>query len=225
MKLRRVVLISLVGSLGISLAQCRPHDRHPLEELPAEIAANLQSVPGTQLLVSIAPPDRDAGEGAGELPPGVLPLKKQCQTSQQFFSYMLFPVTICTPNSGFGDVLAAYQKATAPPTAPAGSTTVKSYKLSSFAGQNVRQFCFQTSGPFGVTIVKTVDCNDVTTCHLALPCLGCPTVTWHGDVCESQGRPPQLHFIGELTARPINISRCPGSLSQCGEPEPPPVPQ
>jgi hypothetical protein len=220
MNLRHVVMTSLVGSLGLSLAQCRPDHRAELEELPAAIAANLQSVPGTELLVSIAPPDR-----VGELPPGVLPLKKQCQTSQEFFSYLLFPVTICTPNSGFGDVFAAYQKATAPTTAPPGSAEVKRYKLSSFAGQSVLQFCFQTSGPFGVTIVKTVDCSDVTTCQMALPCLGCGAVTWHGAVCESKDRPPQLQFIGELTARPIIISRCPGSLSQCGEPDPPSVPQ
>jgi hypothetical protein len=221
MKLRRVVPLCLVGSVGLSLVHCRPYHRAQLEELPVEIAASLQRVPGTQLLVGFAPPDLPAAEQQ----PVVLPLKKQCQSTQEFFSYLLFPVTICTPNSGFGDVLASYQAATAPATAPPGSADVKSYKLSSLRGQSIQQFCFQTSGPFGVTIVKTVDCNDVTTCQMALPCLGCGGVIWHGDVCESQGRPPQLHFIGELTARPISISRCPGSLSQCGETEPSPVPR
>lgn len=221
MKLRHVVMATLVGSLGISLTPARPQVRAELEELPAEIAANLQSVPGTQLLVSIDLRDRRVDE----LPAGVLPLPKQCQSTQEFFSYLLFPVTICTPNSGFGDVLAAYQKMTAPRTAPPGSAEVKSYKLTSFAGQSIRQFCFQTSGPFGVTIVKTVDCNGVATCQMALPCLGCGAVIWHGDVCQSQGRPPELHFIGELTERPISISRCPGSLSQCGEQDPSPVPR
>jgi hypothetical protein len=222
MRFRSVLLTFLVGSLAFSLTESRAQGREQLDELPAEIAANLRSVPGTQLLVSIAPPDR----GTSEPPPDVVPLEKECQSSQEFFSYVLFPVTICTPNSGFGDVLAAYQSATAPTTAPPGGGEVQSYRLSSFAGQSVRQFCFQTSGPFGVTIVKTVDCNSVRSCQMALPCPGCGVETWYGDSCESQGRPPELHFFGELTARPITFTACAGSLSQCGDGQgdPPPFP-
>ena len=222
---RRVVQALLVVLLSLSLAHCERHDQAPLEELPAEIAANLESVPGTELLVSVPLRSR----GLGELAPGVLPLKKACQSSQEIFSYVLFPMTICLPNPNFGDVLSDYQTAITPPTAAPGGVQVKSYKLSAFKGRTfvAPQFCFQTSGPFGATIVKKVDCDDVTTCTMALPCPACPVLMWSGQQCESEGRPSEVQFIGELTERPIQFSKCPGSLSQCdtGEPEPPPVPQ
>jgi hypothetical protein len=222
---RRVVQAAFVLLLSLSLAYCERHSETPLEELPAEIAANLQSVPGTELLVGFPPRSPERGEPA----PGALPLKKACQSTQEIFSYVLFPMTICLPNPNFGDVLSDYQTAITPPTAAPGGAQVKSYKLSSFEGRTfvTPQFCFQTSGPFGATIVKKVDCEDVTTCEMALPCPACPVLMWSGQQCESEGRPSEVQFIGELTERAIQFSKCPGSLSQCdtGEPEPPPVPQ
>jgi hypothetical protein len=222
---RRVVEAILVLLLSLSLAHCERHRQARLEELPAEIAANLQSVPGTELLVSFPSPST----GPGELAPGAVPLKKACQSTQDIFSYVLFPMTVCLPNPNFGNVLSDYQTAITPPTAAPGGVQVKSYKLSAFNGTTfvTPQFCFQTSGPFGVTIVKKVDCDDVTTCTMALPCPACPVLQWSGPLCQSEGRPSEVQFIGELTERPVQFSKCPGSLSQCdtGEPEPPPVPQ
>jgi hypothetical protein len=219
-RLRTLAIATVL--LLLPLGGCRPERDAPLEELPAAIAADLQTLPGTDALVAAARPTTATGDVA----PGPLPVPRDCETTQEFFSYILYPVTFCSPIFEFGEVLTAYVEATTPPgSAPTGDRQSKTFQLSSFQGRRFdpRLTCHQRSGPWGATITKTQLCNGGISCVMAVPCPGCPTFLWDGDNCETTGRPTEVIFIPELTARLPSIKRCPGSISTCGEEEPDPT--
>jgi len=237
MTIRQTTLLAVVFLLSFSFSQCRNEKGTPPngdaakgEELPKEIAANLKPVPSTDLLVSVPPVTVSPPKIIAQ---GVLPLPKACFTTQTFMSYCTYPVTICTRFTNFGTVLSQYLEMTGPTTGPVASTdnTVKTFKLSSFAGRRFDPFlvCHQRGGPWTATIVKQVDCSDITSCTMTLGCTGCPAFLWFGKTCESTGRPPEVHFFGDLSAGPQSSFACPGSLSDCGSgggpgpgPSPPP---
>jgi hypothetical protein len=199
----------------LATANCRQNGGAPLEELPKEIAANLKPIPDTDFFLSTPPPTIATPDAVA---PGPLPLGKDCRTTQEFFSYVLYPVTICSPSRILGDVLSEYQAAFTPRASPAGGQ-VKTYILSSFEGRSLtpQLACHVRSGPWGATILKTAECSGVTSCAMAVPCPACPIFMWYGDTCESQNRPAEVQFIPELTARTPHSSRCPGSKSTCGD--------
>jgi hypothetical protein len=215
MRASRRLRTTAVASLLLPLAACSPQGDAPLEELPPAIAAQLQPLPGTEVLVGAARPSRPVGAG----PVGPPPVERACETTQEFFSYVLFPITFCSPLASFGEVLSTYQEATTPPRPPTtGETADRTYQLTSFQGRRLspRLICHQRSGPWGATITKKQLCNGGTSCTMALPCAGCPVFLWGGDTCESTGRPPEVTFIPELHPRPQTSEKCPGSLSTCG---------
>jgi hypothetical protein len=218
MKTRHVVLAPVILLL-LATANCRQNGGVPLEELPKEIAVNLKPVPDTEILISTPPPIAIPSAVA----PGPLPEEKECRTTQEFFSYVLYPVTICSLNPTVGDVLSVYQAAITPTALPAGAQD-KTYRLSSFEGRSLtpQLTCHVRSGPWGATILKTKECSGVTSCAMAVPCLACPIFMWYGETCESQNRPTEVQFIPELTARTAHSSRCPGSKSTCGDEDPGP---
>ena len=229
MNIRPIILIALLGaSLLLMASQCGKDNGAAREELPQEIAANLKQVPNSKLLVSVPPVTVNAPGGPG----GPLPLPKSCMTTQDFTSYVLYPVTICSSDPNFGTVLSQYLAFTGPTNSSElspGGVQVKTFKLSSFAGRNLTPFlvCHLRSGPWFATIVKTIDCSDVTSCTMTISCPGCPPFRWFGKTCESTDRPPEVQFFGPLGAGLPSSVRCPGSLSNCGsgdEPGPTPSP-
>jgi hypothetical protein len=224
MNRRHFVLVAALVPL-VAAYSCRRREDAALPELPKEIASNLKALPGTELMVS-TPSLKPANPPQPAPIPPPPPAEKACKTTQDFFSYVLFPVTICTSNPPFGDVLDQYQAATIPRTSALGAGEIKSFKLTSLEGRNVSPFlvCQRRSGPWGAFITKTAECNGATSCTMAISCLNCPPFLWSGDNCETQGRPPEVIFIPELTSYIPHSEKCPGSKSDCGDTVPTPAP-
>jgi len=227
MPLHRISLISFLLLLVLSATACQKAkpaetavDVSKLEELPADTAAHLKRVPNSDLIVSEPPIDHTS-------PQIVKPEPKQCMVDQDFYSQVLFPVTVCTRNPNYGTVLQAYNEhfgSSAQPT----TMQVRTFKLSSFEGvSGVGLVCHQTSGPFYAEISKHTDCSGISSCEMVVEsvpqCPQCPSFLWFGDTCESSGRPTQVQFVGQLFAGPQFISSC-GGLSDCGSnPNPSPI--
>jgi hypothetical protein len=227
---RHVLVLAALSLLLLSTTHCQKNkpaepgvDVTKLEELPKESAAHLKRIPNTDLIVSEPPIDRTAPQ------PIVKPEPKQCMVDQNFYSQVLFPVTVCTRNPNYGTVLEAYNQPFGNP-AQTSTLQVRTFKLSSFEGvSGVGLFCHQTSGPFYTVIAKHTDCSNISSCQMVIQsvpqCPQCGSFLWFGDTCESSGRPTQVQFIGPLFAGPQLTSSC-GGLSDCGDnPAPsPPVP-
>lgn len=217
MKLRLTFAILLVvGALATSVCRKTETDTARLEELPKDIAANLQRVPNSDLLVSMPPvaiktPAATNPEAAapGVRPPPPLP---PCQSTQRFLVQVAYPVTVCSPRPELFEVLAAYDAVMSP--GPRPPTNVKSYKLSAFQGKTLTSsiFCQQRSGPWLATITKTLDCFTRGTCTMVIEgvpsCPNCPFFLWYGQSCESENRPPEVQFIGPLVDLSTSRSPC-----------------
>ena len=233
MRTRYTVLPAFVLLISFSFSQCGNERSTPpkdesakAEELPKEIAANLKQLPNTELLVSVPPATVSAPDKTAR---GPLPVPKACFKTQTFTSYATYTVTTCSREHNFGTVLTQYLDMTGPtsgPLASPDSVQVKTFKLSSFAGRTFDPFlvCHQRGGPWNATIVKQIDCAGVTSCVMTLGCIGCPSFQWFGDTCQSTGRPPEVHFFGDLSAGQQSSSACPGSISDCGNGDPNPNP-
>jgi hypothetical protein len=241
MTIRQTTWLAVVFLLSLSFSQCRSEPGTPpkdegakAEELPKEIAANLKQVPNTDLLVSVPTVTVNAPDKTASAP---LPLPKACFTTETFTSYATYPVTTCSRDPNFGTVLTQYLAMTGPTNgavASPESVQVKTFKLSSFAGRSFDPFlvCHLRGGPWNAMIVKQTDCAGITSCTMTLGCTGCPVFLWFGKMCQSTGRPPEVHFFGDLSDGPQFSSPCPGSLSDCGTgdggggpgPSPPPHP-
>jgi hypothetical protein len=222
---RRYLVVSAMLVPLVLAHGCSGSQDPALEELPKDVAASLKPVEGTALMVS-TPALRPANPPEPLPIPPPPPAPKACRTTQDFFSYVIFPVTICTSNPPTGGVFDQYQAATTARTSALGAGEVKSFKVTSLAGRNVSPFlvCQRRGGPWAAIITKTVDCNGVAMCTMAIHCLNCPPFLWFGDNCESQGRPPEVGFIPELTAYTQHSEKCPGSKSDCGDTLPTPAP-
>src|SRR5216684_4531319 len=190
MKLRLTLATFLViGVLATSVCRKTETDTAQLEELPKDIAANLQRVPNTDLLVSMPPvaiktPAATNPEAAA---PGVKPLLPSCQSTERFLVQVTYPVTVCSPRPDLSAVLSAYDAVIGP--GPRPPTNAKNYKLSSFRGKALTNsiFCQQRSGPWLATIDKTLDCFTRGTCTMVIEgvpaCPNCPFFLWHGQNC------------------------------------------
>lgn len=215
MKLRLTLATLLVlGALATS--GCRKTDTDPaqLEELPQEIAAHLQRVPNSELLVAMPPVAiQPPAAPIPEVPaPGGSPLAPPCQTTERFLIQVLYPVTVCSPRPDLGKVLAAYDAVMSP--GPRPPTDVKSYKLSLFEGKQLPNtiFCHQRSGPWLATITKTLDCLSRGMCTMVIEgvpsCPHCPFFLWDGQNCQSENRPQEVQFIEPLVAAGVSRSPC-----------------
>ena len=221
MTTRHILLPVFVLFFAFSFTQCKsappPTAGGPTEELPKEIAVNLKQVPNTDLLVSVPPVTASTPNATTR---GPLPAPKECFRTQTFMSYATYPVTLCSRQPNFGTVVTQYLASTGPtrgPVASADSLQAKTFKLSSLAGRAIDPFlvCHSFGGPWTAIIVKQIDCAGIASCVMTLGCPGCPAFQWFGDTCESTGRPPEVHFFGDLSSAPESISNCPGSLSDC----------
>ncbi len=214
MKLRlTLATLLVVGVLATSVCRKTETDTAHLEELPNNIAANLQRVPNSDLLVSMPPVAIKTPEVTKPVAaaPGVNPLVPSCQSTERFLVQVTYPVTVCSPRPDLIAVLSAYDAVMSP--GPRPTTGVNNYKLSSFQGKLFRNpiFCQQRSGPWLATIDKTLDCLTRGTCAMVIQgvpaCPNCPFFLWHGQSCEVENRPQEVHFIDPPFS--IGISRFP----------------
>jgi hypothetical protein len=226
---RHVLVLAALSLLLLATTDCQKSksaepevDVTKLEELPKDTAAHLKRIPNSDLLVTEPPVVKEQSK------PIVKPEPKQCFVSQDFYSQVLFPVTVCSPGPTFGTVLESYNRALGN-SAQSIKADVHDFKLTNFEGQNLLNpiFCHQTSGPFYAAITKQTDCSGVSACVMIIQsvpqCPQCPTFVWFGDTCESSGRPTQVQFIGPLFAGPQQTFSC-GGLSDCGDnPAPSPI--
>jgi hypothetical protein len=108
----RYLVLAALSLLLLATTHCQKSksaepevDVTKLEELPKETAAHLKRIPNSDLLVTEPPVVREQSK------PIVKPEPKQCFVSQDFYSQVLFPVTVCSPGPTFGTVLESYNRA------------------------------------------------------------------------------------------------------------------
>ena len=215
MKLRLTLATFLIiGVLATSVCRKTQTDTAQLEELPKDIAANLQRVPNSDLMVSMPPVaiKTPAATNPEVAAPGVKPLVPPCQTTERFLAQVAYPVTVCSPRPDLFGVLTAYDAVMSP--GPRPPSNVKNFKLSSFQGKTLTSsiFCQQRSGPWLATITKTLDCLTRGSCTMVIEgvpsCPNCPFFLWYGQNCQSENRPPEVQFIGPLIDLSISRSPC-----------------
>ena len=215
MKLRLSLATLLVlGVLATSVCRKTETNTAQLEELPKDIAANLHRVPNSDLLVAMPPVAIKTPVATNqETPaPGVRPLVPSCQSTQRFLAQVAYPVTVCSARPDLIAVLTAYDTVMSP--GPRPPNNAKSYKLSSFEGKLLTNsiFCQQRSGPWFATITKTLDCFTRGTCTMVIEgvpsCPNCPFFLWYGQNCQSENRPPEVQFIGQLVDLGSSRSPC-----------------
>jgi hypothetical protein len=220
---RRLVVAMLLVAAALTTTVCRKSetDVSQLPELPNDIAQNLKRVPNSDVLISIAPipapsptPARPKREGPVFL--------RACSETQDFIAQVTYPVTVCHP-----DVIVATLMSPAPPpaSAPATTASVSSYKLSAFEGQrlNIPFRCETRSGPWIVTITRTIHCDEGTSCVMVIlgvpSCPDCPAFLWGGQNCQVENRPPQLSFVdGVFPKGQPGLSAC-NPKTNCGGPD------
>jgi hypothetical protein len=217
MKLRLILATLLVvGALATSVCRKPNTDTAQLEELPKDIAANLQRVSNnSDLLISMPPvatttPAAPKPEAAapGVKPPPPLP---PCWSIQRYLVQVTYPVTVCSARPDLFEVLEAYDAVMSP--GPRPPAKVKNYKLSSFQGQALTNSlsCQQRSGPWLATITKTLDCSLQGTCTMVIEgvpaCPNCPFFLWQGQNCQSENRPQEVQFFDPLVE--LSMSRFP----------------
>ena len=196
MKIRiSLVALLVVGVLVTSV--CRKDEA--TEELPKDIAAQLQRVPNSELLVSV-PPVPSPQPAAKPTKPAVKSLAPPCSSTTTYLVQVTYPVTVCSNVRDLATVLANYDALMTPPGTKSSnpSTEVKNYKLSSFQGKTLTSvFCHVRSGPWLATIVKKVDCLARGSCQMSIGIPSSPIFLWNGQNCESENRPqdPLLHYI------------------------------
>jgi hypothetical protein len=191
MKLRLTCTILLVlGALATNGCPKIQTDTAQLEELPKEIAAHLQHVPNSDLLVAMPPVAMKTPAVTNLEAPAlsISPLEPPCESTEKFLIQVLYPVTVCSPRRDLGEVLTTYDTAMSP--GPRPSTNVKSYQLSLFEGHPLTNviFCYQRNGPWLASIINTLNCHNQGTCTMAIEgvpaCPNCPFFLWHGQNCH-----------------------------------------
>jgi len=215
-----IVMLLLVTALATSVCQKSEPDVGQLEELPKDIADNLQRVPNSDVLISITLVAAPSPLPTPGKPNGPI-FARACSETQNYLVQVLYPVTVCSrpdlaPASTF--------MATAPPSTggPATTGTVKSFKLSAFLGQRFTNpfFCQTRSGPWLATIVRNIQCNEATSCVMVImgvpSCPACPAFLWGGANCQVSNRPTQVQFIDPVFEQGNpSLSPC-SSKTNCG---------
>jgi len=217
--MKALMLLVLVAALGSSV--CRKSDLNKLEELPKDIAENLERIPDSDVLVSIAP--------IADPNPQPSPIfARACSETQDFWVQVAYPVTVCAPF----DLVPGTFMADAPPRSSGPrATTVKNYKLTALAGQPLTTpfGCQRRSGPFLAIITRTIACNNATSCSMQIlgvpSCPACPSFAWGGESCEVNNRPSEVRFIGlPVTKGRPSYSACSSHTTCGGTPAPSPIP-
>jgi hypothetical protein len=213
MKLRiTLVTLLVVGVLVTSV--CRKNETSGLEELPKDIAAQLQRVPNSDLLVAVPPVPAKTPAAKNRTPnapaaaPGVKALAPPCQSTTTFLIQVTYPVTVCSNVRDFFDVLTAYDAVMSP--GSKSPTDVKNYKLSTFQGKALTSvFCRVRSGPWLATIVKKLDCQTRGSCQMTIGGIpSSPLFLWNGQSCESQNRPTEVNYIEPLVEAGSSRTPC-----------------
>jgi hypothetical protein len=210
----------VVGTLATSVCRTTQTDTAKLEELPKDIAATLQRVPNSDLLVSVAPVATKAPAVMKPTPPdkastrGVTPLAVNCSLTTTYIIQVTYPITVCSPIGGLFSVLTAYDEAMSP--GQKLPTNVKDYKLSSFQGKSLTasMFCRVRSGPWLGTIVKQRDCNLRESCSMSIGISSVPAFLWDGENCQSQNRPQEVSYIEPMFTTGVSSTPC-SSKSTC----------
>jgi hypothetical protein len=214
-----IVMLLLVAALATSVCQKSEPDVGQLEELPKDIAENLQRVPNSDVLISIAPVAAPSPLPTPGKPNGPVFLRA-CSETQNYLVQVLYPVTVCSPP----DLVATTFLSPAPPSnsAPGTTGTVKTFKLTAFGGQRFTRpfFCQRRSGPWLATIVRTIQCNEATSCVMVImgvpSCPACPAFLWGGANCQVSNRPTQVQFIDPVVEQgKPSLSPC-SSKTNCG---------
>lgn len=216
---RRFVIATLlvVGTLVTSVCR-KTTDTSGLEELPKDIAANLQRV-NADLFVSVpAPPAATKAPAKAPTPksptaaaPGTKSIAPPCRSTQRYFIQVTYPVTVCSSRSDLFSALSAYDGVMNPAAKPpTESKDVKNYKLSSFQGKTLTNsiFCQVRSGPWLATIVKQLNCQAQGSCQMTIAIPSSPLFLWNGQSCESQNRPEEVHYIEPLVDAGITRTPC-----------------
>ncbi len=200
MKLRlTLATLLLVGVLATSVCQKTETDTAQLEELPKDIAASLQRLPNSDLLVSMPPMATGTPPATQQAPPAtpaVEPPEIKCDTKLRFFVQVDYPapVTLCSSIANIDALMASYA-VVSPGAKPAAN--VKRYRLSSFQGKPFANsiICQSRQGPWLATIIKEVDCSAKEHCEMVIGVPGSPIFRWDGQNCQTQNRPQGVQYI------------------------------
>jgi hypothetical protein len=212
-------MLLLAAVLSTSVCRKSETDVSQLPELPNDIAQNLKRVPNSDLLVSIAPIAAPSPTPTPIKPPGPVFLRA-CMEAQDYIAQVTYPVTVCSQP----DIVLSQFTSIAPPntSAPATTAEVRSYKLTAFEGKRFETpfHCETRSGPWIVTISRTIFCNEATSCAMVIlgvpSCPNCPAFLWGGQNCQAENRPPEVHFIGGVFEKgKPTLSPC-NTQTNCG---------
>jgi hypothetical protein len=217
MKLRLAFATLLfVGVLATSVCRKTESDTARLEELPKEIAASLQRLPNSDLLVSMPPMQISTPAAKQQEPvtPVVNPPAIKCSTTYRFLVQVDYPVpvTVCSTIQNL-NALTVYDAAVSPGPRPAP----KRYKLTSFQGRALGNplVCQFRQGPWLATIAKNVDCSSHEHCDMVIAVPWSPIFHWDGRNCQVENRPPSVQYIDPtVDAGIISSSSC-NAINQC----------
>ncbi|MBP6391366.1 MAG: hypothetical protein KA175_11125 [Flavobacteriales bacterium] len=207
-----------LGSAALLATACQHADPikeriDALPELPTALATQLDTLPGTTVLVTkgtVGIPDRPPLDTATVVLPAL-----NCSSVKRYVGQILYPMTVCSPPPW--SIIDIKEMALAEDIPGKPRPVNAHYRLRLNPAQNL--FCHVTGGPWAAFIDEHLECNGAQWCRLEI--LGAPTYvsyTWSGSVSEAPEDP--YLFNVESTG---GVYRAPcGAHSTCGGGVPPP---
>ena len=208
---QRALLLTTAVLLGSCTNRSTNRIAH-LDEAPADIVKELDTLPNTVLLATSR--TVNAKDHAPPAPPTAL---KSCSTTTVYWVQVTYPITVCYPPS-FSAIESA---ATVPAVNNSGAThrsiATHEYKLSGVAEQKFVSpwWCKRQAGPWIAEITERDSCSSGSTREYHLQILGIGQnvqYSWVGSLADT---PSDLPTIGEPFVRNVSSLPC-NAASTCG---------
>jgi hypothetical protein len=233
--MKKLTALFLLPILASALA-ANSYQNRDAPELPPEVAADIRSVPNTNLLMSVPYPD---GYVDKALSTTTARDERDCGTIEFFWAQVTFPVTFCTPDPNLGMVTAYTGPGVAPPfdlpPPAADPKPAQNFKFSVISGNRLPDpfNCFTHSGPWLARVIYYRACDmpeKYSMEILGIPsCPGCLYFEYappfenhpsHINVVQGLGLPWKTNF---MDCNPSDLTKCPGVPEPSPTPVPPPA--